>query len=328
VGRDGHDGVANATENHDSHGVNDASNPRLVLLFPGALGDLVLAADALAALRARHGDTPATLAVNGWLRQTAVASGIAAAVASLDDADAAGLFGGSRLPAWLGVRPRLHAWIGSRDPDVRAHLGALAATAAFHAVVREDGSEHACREYARQVGLDPDAVSPAPWRIPPPSERVAGLAREALLVVHAGAGAPRKRWARQGVAAIVARWRAAGGVAAELVGPAEVAAPPVAGARRLEGWTLPEVLSLLAGARAYVGNDSGISHLAGVAGVPGVVVFGATRAARWRPHRGRIVAVEAARPCADGIDEGAVPSSAVWEALAGLGCLDKLQARK
>ena len=36
-------------------------------------------------------------------------------------------------------------------------------------------------------------------------------------------------------------------------------------------------------ASAFVGNDSGISHLAAAIGTPGVVLFGPTDPRRWRP---------------------------------------------
>jgi ADP-heptose:LPS heptosyltransferase len=149
-----------------------------------------------------------------------------------------------------------------------------------------------------------------------------------LLVLHGGAGSPRKRWAREGYDAVAQRWQAAGGIVAELVGPAEGGLPGIAGAVPVVGWSLGEVLALLAGAGAYVGNDSGISHLAGVAGVRGVTVFGATPARRWAPHRGRLVVVEAPAPCATSIDLAAVSSAAVWDALTRSGCLDKVQGRK
>ena len=40
---------------------------------------------------------------------------------------------------------------------------------------------------------------------------------------------------------------------------------------------------LLQRAAAYVGNDSGVSHLAGALDARGVVVFGPTRPEQWRP---------------------------------------------
>jgi hypothetical protein len=138
--------------------VHDGSNQHVVALFPGALGDFVLVADALASLRARHAGAPMVLAVNGWLRDVAVASGVADETACLDDAAVVGLFGGTRLPEWFGVRPHLHAWLGGRDPMVQEGLRRLTESAAFHPVVRDDGFEHASRVYARQLGLDPASV--------------------------------------------------------------------------------------------------------------------------------------------------------------------------
>jgi heptosyltransferase-2 len=50
--------------------------------------------------------------------------------------------------------------------------------------------------------------------------------------------------------------------------------------------TLPEALGVLAQARLFVGNDSGLAHLAGAAGTPSVVVFGSTDPEATRPWDG------------------------------------------
>ena len=47
--------------------------------------------------------------------------------------------------------------------------------------------------------------------------------------------------------------------------------------------TLPEVTALAARSRLFVGNDSGIAHIAAAAGTPSVVVFGSSNVAHWRP---------------------------------------------
>ncbi|HVF51368.1 MAG TPA: glycosyltransferase family 9 protein [Pyrinomonadaceae bacterium] len=46
---------------------------------------------------------------------------------------------------------------------------------------------------------------------------------------------------------------------------------------------LPEVTALAARARLFVGNDSGIAHIAAAVGVPSVVIFGSSNVAHWRP---------------------------------------------
>jgi ADP-heptose:LPS heptosyltransferase len=44
-----------------------------------------------------------------------------------------------------------------------------------------------------------------------------------------------------------------------------------------------ELIALIAGARLFVGNDSGPAHVAAAAGCPCVVIFGATNPVEWRP---------------------------------------------
>ena len=50
--------------------------------------------------------------------------------------------------------------------------------------------------------------------------------------------------------------------------------------------TLPEALGVLAEAQLFLGNDSGLAHLAGAAGTPSVVVFGSTDPEATRPWDG------------------------------------------
>lgn len=47
--------------------------------------------------------------------------------------------------------------------------------------------------------------------------------------------------------------------------------------------SLPEVSALAARAKLFVGNDSGIAHMAAAVGTPAVVVFGSSNVAHWRP---------------------------------------------
>ncbi|HEX8653433.1 MAG TPA: lipopolysaccharide heptosyltransferase II [Pyrinomonadaceae bacterium] len=47
--------------------------------------------------------------------------------------------------------------------------------------------------------------------------------------------------------------------------------------------SLPEVTALAARARLFVGNDSGIAHIAAAVGAPSVIIFGSSNVAHWRP---------------------------------------------
>ena len=55
--------------------------------------------------------------------------------------------------------------------------------------------------------------------------------------------------------------------------------------RRLEGPPLGHFLATLAGARLFVGNDSGPAHMAAALGCPGVVIFGSSSSPIWGPWR-------------------------------------------
>lgn len=47
--------------------------------------------------------------------------------------------------------------------------------------------------------------------------------------------------------------------------------------------TLPEITALASKARLFVGNDSGIAHIAAAVGTPSVVIFGSSNRDHWRP---------------------------------------------
>jgi heptosyltransferase-3 len=52
---------------------------------------------------------------------------------------------------------------------------------------------------------------------------------------------------------------------------------------RAAGWSIRELVALIAGARFFLGNDSGPAHIAAAAGVPVAVIFGSSHAAVWKP---------------------------------------------
>lgn len=66
-------------------------------------------------------------------------------------------------------------------------------------------------------------------------------------------------------------------------------------------WSLREVASVLAASRGYLGNDTGLAHLAEAVGVPALVVFGPTSPEMgfgpWRQESGAIGVPLWCRPC-------------------------------
>ena len=68
---------------------------------------------------------------------------------------------------------------------------------------------------------------------------------------------------------------------------------------------LPLLAGVLAEANAYLGGDSGISHLAAAAGTPSVILYPQATQARWAPWSRRAIALPA--------DDD--PTAAAWAAL-------------
>lgn len=134
--------------------------------------------------------------------------------------------------------------------------------------------------------------------------------RRPLLVSHPGSGSVRKNWPAERFAALGRMWAAStGGGAALTCGPADEEqaaavlaawsgpAPPV-----LREENLLRVAALLEGCDAYLGNDSGVSHLAAAVGAPAVALFGPTDPRLWGPRGPKALAV----PNAMAMEPGAV----------------------
>ncbi len=272
----------------------------IVVLFPGALGDLCLLAPVLAALGARGARVEVSVqrSLVPVLKMLLPAAGVGPPI---DGAAMSSLFGGELEPAlarWLVSADHVHVWFarGDRDHEASARFTALGVPATWHAVPRDDGARHVSVDYAAALGIAAPVVNARvvppptsvvlPWRAPGPAGR---------LVIHPGAGAAAKMWALDGFRRVADAWRAAGGEVAVVLGPAEhdqLGAWRAAGHGPIVGLPIADVAMLVVSAPTWLGNDSGLSHLAGALDRRGVVLFGPTRAARWRPLATGLVTVE------------------------------------
>jgi ADP-heptose:LPS heptosyltransferase len=110
-----------------------------------------------------------------------------------------------------------------------------------------------------------------------------------IALIHPTAAFDTKRWAADNFVQV------AGYVAALGLSPVAVVAPQerVVAAEieetssgtitTLADLSLPEVTALAARARIFIGNDSGIAHIAAAVKTPAVVIFGSSNVNHWRP---------------------------------------------
>lgn len=145
------------------------------------------------------------------------------------------------------------SWYGSRRPDFREAVAHLPFT--FHAALPSGGA-HAVDFYARQAGA-PDGLVP---RIDCP--RSDG----GFIAVHTSSGSPAKNWPLD-------NFHALGLDNAWFVTHHD---------------SLYDLACRLASARAYVGNDSGITHLAAAVGTPVVAIFLGSDPRVWAPRGPRV----------------------------------------
>lgn len=110
------------------------------------------------------------------------------------------------------------------------------------------------------------------------------------VVLHPGAGSAAKCWPARRFVELAQRLRAKGEEVELLLGEVELEKWPAAelksfadsAAVRTPG-TLTDLLDCLGGASAFVGNDSGPGHLAGILGLPTVSIFGPRDPQPWKP---------------------------------------------
>jgi predicted lipopolysaccharide heptosyltransferase III len=120
--------------------------------------------------------------------------------------------------------------------------------------------------------------------------RAAGLDEATpFALVHPTASYATKQWATDKFARVVEHLASRQLVSVAISAPAEaplVEAMKSSSSAPIVGMTdvsLPEVSALAARARLFVGNDSGIAHIAAAVGAPSVVIFGSSNVNHWRP---------------------------------------------
>jgi ADP-heptose:LPS heptosyltransferase len=107
-----------------------------------------------------------------------------------------------------------------------------------------------------------------------------------MIWIHPFSGSARKNWPLDHYQTL-ARWLEATGRSVQFcTSPVQ----PLPAARVIEN--LAELASWLAGASLYIGNDSGITHLAAASGAPTVALFGPTNPQVWAPRGSNVTIIQ------------------------------------
>ncbi len=254
-----------------------------LIIRPGAIGDFIVSIPAIECLRATY--------LEVWTAPANVpfAARIADGARAIPSTglDLLELTGPSdELLASLRSFDKIISWYGAMRPEFREAMARLHLPVEYFVALPAEGQgRHAADFYLDQVRSIAPCNSDGIPHIACPA------ARGAAAVIHPFAGSARKCWPMPRFQELARRL--------ERTMPVEWCAGPdedLPGARRFTD--LYELACWLSGARVYIGNDSGPTHLAAATGAPVVALFGPSDPTVWAP-RGRRVKVVAARSMAD-----------------------------
>jgi len=180
-------------------------------------------------------------------------------------------------PAGLIARLRqfdsIVSWYGSNRAEFRECVRTLGLPFQFLDALPDRGAKmHAADFFLKQAGGEGLAV---------PRIEIEAGGRGDFAVIHPFSGSTRKNWPLERFRELAARL---GMPVRWCAGPEET----IEGAERFDD--LYDLACWLASARLYIGNDSGITHLAAAAGTPVAAIFGPTDPQMWAP-RGKRVSV-------------------------------------
>jgi heptosyltransferase-3 len=239
------------------------------LIRPGAIGDCILSLPALECLRSDYTEVWVRSEVVPLIRFADCARSIASC--GIDRMGLAGVEPPAELLVQLRSFNEIVSWYGSNRDEFRAQMNQLGVPVRFLDALPPAGEKtHAADFFLQQAGCSGVALPRFLCRSAPPED---------FAVIHPFSGSARKNWP-------LVRYRE---LAQRLAMPMRWCAGPeeqVEDAVHIDN--LYELACWLATARVYIGNDSGITHLAAAVGIPVVAIFGPTDPTVWAPRGDRV----------------------------------------
>ena len=238
---------------------------RRLLIRPGAIGDCILSLPVFQHLRTEYTE----LWISSPVLPLVDCAGVVRSLAStgLDLVGVGDLQMPAPLKGTLQSFDSIVSWYGANRPPFREALTNLGVPCEFHAALPPpDFSGHVTDFFAQQVGAPLGLV---------PSIKVQPSASRGTVVIHPFSGSLRKNWP------LASYFELAKCLPLKIewtCGPEEQLPDAV----RFEN--LGELAAWIASARLYIGNDSGITHLAAAVGVPTIAIFGPSSPDMWAPR--------------------------------------------
>lgn len=259
--------------------------PRVLVIRGGAIGDFILTLPALRLLRETIAGCHLEVIGYPAIAELARTAGLADSIRSLEHRTMAPLFAKTApIDEALAEHLRSFNLVVSflYDPDghFRASMERVGVKTLIECspLVNPDGP-HASKQIAQGLEklamfLEDDHLHRAHFQRPPTNQR--------RIAIHVGSGSEKKNWPLD-------RWlQVAEAFPTDevifITGEAEQARGIQPTGRPIwHALPLTELATRLGACTAFLGHDSGISHLAAACGVPSLLLFGPTDPAIWAP---------------------------------------------
>jgi ADP-heptose:LPS heptosyltransferase len=298
--------------------VNETQDPimlkstpkRTLVLFPGALGDFVCFLPALQVLS--KGAQIHLLARSEFVDLVSPA----VKVGSLERYEIHRLFvhGAAQekgLRDFFGAYSSILSWMGSGQTTFVRELASVSQERAAVFPFQPDSNRmHQADYYLACVG-HPSSETNIP-EIPLKPQALAWCegywhehfsSAKQVIALAPGSGARQKNWPASSFRVVADWWRQRpDGAVMVLLGPVEEEKGDYTalcrGTVRVSGLNLGQLAALLARTDLYLGNDSGVSHLAATLGVLSLVLFGPSSVNQWAPRGKNVTVVTQSVECA------------------------------
>lgn len=289
---------------------------RFLVVRGGAIGDFILTVPVFAALREMFPSAHVELLGYPNVTDLALKSGVADEVRSIDARPMASFFNrkghtNDELGEYFAGFNIVVSFLYDPDLFFQTNVKACADHIQFvQGIHKPDDTNGTHATEALLAALqslaifDADPVPRLDFKTSPTND-------ESWIAAHPGSGSPRKNWP-------VNRWfELLRGLSTEyhllvIGGEAdleqlEVLEAALSGVRYefMVQQPLTDVGTRLQACRAFIGHDSGITHLAAAVGLPGVCLWGETNDAVWRPRSERFELIHGG-PGLEGIEVAAV----------------------
>jgi hypothetical protein len=256
---------------------------RTLVVHTGGIGDFLMCCPTLIRLAE---DGPVELLGRPERLRLAVAGGIATAAHDIDGVGFESVFGNPnrRLRQFLSPIDRVIVWMKDAGEIKRGiRRCGISDVRAFQGIPPDGWNAHASKYYMDCLGF------PA---APPLRLSIAAAKSTKDVIIHPGSGSRKKNWPFERLSELAQALVDKGRSVWWCTGPAEEDVPLPENDHVLQTESLEALARYLSAAHLYIGNDSGISHLAAAVGCRTVVIFGPTDPGVWAPQGANVIVVQ------------------------------------